>query len=547
MPVDGQRLLFIFTIFSPDSYRWSRYTGLRMNKRRISIWLIVITIGVIVAFQVSWLRKNYTDEKRVFTIHADNLFQETVFHLQTAKLHLDTTINLKTRGKAAFVQMTNMLTKVLINDSGAHGPLEERLRLEGRPPTAEKVNKVVITMHNGKSDTMPTVYYRTANAKIIEFLAGVDSLQGHITEKDIADRYREALVRENVHLPFRISRVPGGIKADVHFPEVVPDSNRTFQQVRMLPDHRGQNDFFIDSLNNRVTIGFRNPVTYQLDFDNLFWFLIRRISGQLVFSFVLVGLTVLSMGWLYRNWQQQRRLIALKNDFIGNMTHELKTPIATVSVAVEALQHFNALEDPVKTKEYLDISAGELQRLSLLVDKVLKLSLFEREEIRLKNDHFDLKTLVEEVTESMRLQFEKLRARLYLGTEGSDFSLRADKLHITSVIFNLLDNALKYSKTAPSIRVDVVAEPKQLVLSVSDNGIGIPAVYREKIFEKFFRVPTGDHHDVKGYGLGLSYVSYVLQRQGGGISVESQEGAGSRFIVRIPRNQSPFTQPPSHV
>jgi two-component system phosphate regulon sensor histidine kinase PhoR len=142
----------------------------------------------------------------------------------------------------------------------------------------------------------------------------------------------------------------------------------------------------------------------------------------------------------------------------------------------------------------------------------------------------------------MRLQFEKLRARLYLGTEGSDFSLRADKLHITSVIFNLLDNALKYSKTAPSIRVDVVAEAQQLVLSVADNGIGIPAAYREKIFEKFFRVPTGDHHDVKGYGLGLSYVSYVLQRQGGGISVESREGAGSRFIVRIPRNQ-----PPSHV
>jgi len=507
----------------------------------------MLTIGVIVAFQFTWLRKNYMDEKRIFTIHADNLFQETVFHLQTSKLRLDKTINLKLRNKAAFVQMTNMMKKVIINDSGAHLPLEEHPNPEGRPATAEKVKNVVITMHNGKSDTLPTVYYKTADAKIIDFLAGVDSLQGHITEKDITDRYRDALVKENVHLPFRISRVPGGIMADVSFPEVMPDSNRTYERVRLMPDRRGQNDFFIDSLSNRVTIGFRKPVTYQLDFDNLFWFLTGRISGQLVFSFVLIGLTVLSMGWLYRNWQQQRRLIALKNDFIGNMTHELKTPIATVSVAVEALQHFNALEDPVKTKEYLDISAGELQRLSLLVDKVLKLSLFEREEIRLKNDHFDLKTLVEEVTGSMRLQFEKLRARLYLGTEGSDFSLRADKLHITSVIFNLLDNALKYSKTAPSIRVDVVAEPQQLVLSVADNGIGIPAAYREKIFEKFFRVPTGDHHDVKGYGLGLSYVSYVLQRQGGGIKVESQEGGGSRFIVRIPRNQSPFTQPPSHV
>jgi two-component system phosphate regulon sensor histidine kinase PhoR len=114
--------------------------------------------------------------------------------------------------------------------------------------------------------------------------------------------------------------------------------------------------------------------------------------------------------------------------------------------------------------------------------------------------------------------------------------VRADKLHITSVIFNLLDNALKYGKPNPSIRIELGAEPGQLVLAVIDNGLGIPAVYRDKIFEKFFRVPTGDRHNVKGYGMGLSYVYYVLKRQGGTISVASEEGIGSRFTVKIPRN-----------
>jgi two-component system phosphate regulon sensor histidine kinase PhoR len=164
------------------------------------------------------------------------------------------------------------------------------------------------------------------------------------------------------------------------------------------------------------------------------------------------------------------------------------------------------------------------------------LSLFERQEIELKNEPFDLGMLVEEILASMRLQFEKYKAIIVFSPLGEDYRLRADKLHITSVIFNLLDNALKYSRHNPSIRVELGTAEDQLVLSVTDNGLGIPLIYRERIFEKFFRVPTGDRHDVKGYGLGLSYVSYVVGRQGGTITVDSQEGIGSRFTVKIPRN-----------
>jgi two-component system phosphate regulon sensor histidine kinase PhoR len=197
------------------------------------------------------------------------------------------------------------------------------------------------------------------------------------------------------------------------------------------------------------------------------------------------------------------------------------------------LRNFNALHDPQRTREYLDISANELQRLSLLVDKVLKLSMFEKHQIELREESVDLKQLVSEVVASMKLQFEKYRAKVNLRTAGSDFVIRADRLHVTSVVYNLLDNALKYSKANPSIEIDLKETEADVEMSVTDNGIGIEPEFRKKIFDKFFRVPTGDTHNVKGYGLGLSYVAYVIQRHRGTIDMESQPGIGSRFIIKL--------------
>jgi two-component system phosphate regulon sensor histidine kinase PhoR len=245
-------------------------------------------------------------------------------------------------------------------------------------------------------------------------------------------------------------------------------------------------------------------------------------------------LTILSFTLLLRSLVQQRKLTQLKNDFISNITHELKTPIATVSVAIEALRNFDALHDAERTKEYLAISSNELQRLSFLVDKVLKLSMFEKHQVELKEETVELALLVKEVVSSMKLQFEKHKAQVNVQLQGYRFEIMADRLHITSVLFNLLDNALKYSKENPSIQIELKAETGLVQLMVTDNGIGIPAEYHKKIFDKFFRVPSGDTHNVKGYGLGLSYVSYVIQRHYGSIAVESQPGIGSRFIIKLP-------------
>lgn len=285
---------------------------------------------------------------------------------------------------------------------------------------------------------------------------------------------------------------------------------------------------------NEVTLGFINPITYQLKLHGTQPYLLRRILAPILLSIFIVGFTLLSFILLYRNLLRQRRLAEIKNEFISNITHELKTPIATVSVAIEALRSFNASMDAQRTKEYLDISHNELQRLSLLVDKVLKLSIFEKKEVDLKYERLDMKDLVDEVTASMRLQFEKYKADVTVATEGSTL-LEGDRLHLVSVIFNLMDNALKYSKDKPQISVSVKGSEQSVQLRVADSGIGIPKEYHDKVFDKFFRVPTGNLHNAKGYGLGLSYVAHVVQKHNGTIRVESAEGAGSRFVITLPK------------
>lgn len=273
---------------------------------------------------------------------------------------------------------------------------------------------------------------------------------------------------------------------------------------------------------------------YRAEISDYRMFLLRRIGPQILFSCLLLALTALAFGFFYQSLRRQMRLTEIKNDFIRNMTHELKTPLSTVSVAIEALQHFDALADPERTKEYLAISQMELNRLSLLVDKVLQMALFEQGEPQLKRESLDLRQLVQEVVSAMKLQFEKHGAALTLTVQGDRFNLSGDRLHLLSVVYNLLDNALKYSLSNPKIEVFLQQTPTELILKVSDNGRGIPKEYQDRIFEKFFRVPTGDVHDVKGHGLGLNYVSNVLRMHHGRIEMESQPGSGSRFTVYLP-------------
>ncbi|WP_158085119.1 sensor histidine kinase [Niastella vici] len=465
---------------------------------------MLLAILAVATFQVFWLIKNFREEKQETGFRTNVLFGEALQRIRAEKLKLDTNfstdVKFRVAGYSAVGMLDAMRTRVL--DTMAR---DRKVRVfvtskntafirEGVP--ADSMNEI----HVFKDGPGPG---------IVRVLSKVDSLQDSIGVKELSDKYAQVLRKERISLPFYIT------------------SRKAVLQDGFPPPP-------FEEMQNEITIGFNHPVTYRLEVGNMNAFVLQKMWSQLLVSVVLVGLTVFSFALLLRSLVQQRKLTQIKNDFISNITHELKTPIATVSVAIEALRNFGALHDEEKTKEYLAISSNELKRLSFLVDKVLKLSMFEKHQVELKEETIDLAVLVKEVVNSMKLQFEKYRAQVNVQMHGYRFEIEADRLHITSVLFNLLDNALKYSRENPSIHLELKDETERILLSITDNGIGIPPEYHKKIFDKFFRVPAGDTHNVKGYGLGLSYVSYVIQRHYGSIEVESQPGIGSRFIIKLP-------------
>lgn len=263
-------------------------------------------------------------------------------------------------------------------------------------------------------------------------------------------------------------------------------------------------------------------------------YFLKRLYPQIGFSLVLFLITTLAFYFVYKSLLEQQQLTTLKNDLFGNITHELKTPISTASVAIEALQNFGALEDASKTQEYLGIAQQELQRLSLLVDKVLNTALFEQPEIPLHREPVDLKELITTILQSMSLTFQELQAKVDFAATGTDYTIQGDKIHLTSVVYNLIDNALKYSPEKPALQVQLATNNQQIQLSIQDQGIGIAKEYHLKIFDKFFRVPTGNKHTIKGHGLGLNYVQKVIDKHGGNINMNSALGKGTTITIVLP-------------
>jgi two-component system, OmpR family, phosphate regulon sensor histidine kinase PhoR len=472
------------------------------NLKAIKLLPVLMTLSIlaIAAFQYYWLQKAYEREERTLDMRTNFIFRETIRAMQASKLKI-APFGDSSRPQRMLIHTERPRDRSMSPDQKIEGFLDvvlNKMKDSSR-------NTVASSRNNGDSLRLMNRAFPGRRDRMLQFLFDLDSLQDSIKVRELDSAYAKRLEEQNIDISFSISRV---------------ETHETKEPVF-----------------NEVTLGFRNPITYRLDLEDKNSFVFKRIAIPILFSVFLVAFTALSFSLLYRNLLRQNRLSEIKNEFISNITHELKTPIATVSVAIEALRSFNANLDPQRTKEYLDISANELQRLSLLVDKVLKLSMFEKREIDLQYEPLDMKNLVDEVIASLRLQFEKHHAQVNTSFTG-DTSLEADRLHLVSVIFNLLDNAIKYSPDAPRINVNVTGSGNRVNLVIEDSGIGIPEEYRGRIFEKFFRVPTGNLHNAKGYGLGLSYVAHVINRHKGTINVESIPGDGSKFIISLPKHVS---------
>jgi signal transduction histidine kinase len=302
-------------------------------------------------------------------------------------------------------------------------------------------------------------------------------------------------------------------------------------QIQSINDSTNRELFINDRFFTQTATGKK----YRLELSKPPAFILKRMWFEFLMGLLLLVVITATFYYILNNLKEQNRLVTIKNDLISNITHELRTPIFTVSAALEALESFNGLENPERTKEYLTISKNELNRLSILVEKVLKTSLFEQDALEINCEVFLIAPLLQTISNSLQLQLDQENASLEILSLGH-IQVRADKIHLTNVVYNLIDNALKYKAHRPTqIRIKVLDTKTQTQIIVSDNGIGIPSNYIDQVFNKFFRVPQGNQHNVKGYGLGLNYVSNIIQQHQGNVKVESEEGKGSQFTISLPK------------
>lgn len=268
----------------------------------------------------------------------------------------------------------------------------------------------------------------------------------------------------------------------------------------------------------------RQSSLWEEDSSRWMW-IFPAIVTLIVFSFFSYSVWVIL---------KQKKLSEMKNDFIGNMTHELKTPISTIALSAEVLSDPAILQEPARLKEYARIIRSENERLRTQVERVLQLSTLDKETLQLKREKLDVHQLVHEVAASFKLPMQERKVQLRLELDAERHTVSGDRVHLTNALFNLLDNALKYGPDGVVITVGTRSNGGELLLSVQDQGIGIRQEDLAHVFERFYRVHTGNVHNVKGFGLGLHYVQQIAHAHGGGVTAQSELGKGSVFTLSLP-------------
>ncbi len=257
-----------------------------------------------------------------------------------------------------------------------------------------------------------------------------------------------------------------------------------------------------------------------------------RIVTSLAFTFIILAAFYLTV----RTMLRQKKLAKIKNDFINNMTHEFKTPIATISLAVDAMRNEKVIDDREKMGYFSSIIKEENQRMNRQVETILKASQLEKQEVELILKPVHMHDVIKEVVDNFTLQLEDRKGKVELALHAQNDTIDADEVHLSNLVNNLVDNALKYSRenTPPVVKLTTQSNGKKFSLKIEDNGIGMNRDTLKKIFERFYRAHTGNIHNVKGFGLGLSYVKTMVEAHDGDIKAESILGKGSTFTVDLP-------------
>jgi len=261
--------------------------------------------------------------------------------------------------------------------------------------------------------------------------------------------------------------------------------------------------------------------------------ILAKMTASMATSGGLLLILIVCFGYTIFSILKQKKVSEMKMDFINNMTHEFKTPVSTIMIASEALLDREMAEDKSRVERLAHIIFEENQRLGSHIERVLNIARIEKNDFKLDIRALDVNEMVTTVLDSMSLKLQKYNVKANLNLDAQHAVIEADELHFSNVLYNLIDNAIKYSPDTPEITISTFNKANELVIRVADKGIGMNRDQQAKIFEQFYRIPTGNVHDVKGFGLGLSYVNTIVKRLNGTISVRSEREKGSEFELKF--------------
>lgn len=496
-------------------------------KRRIHLIIILMTVCAIllIGLQLYWNYRSYRDNLRVFKSDTNDALEKTVDRMMDIRRD-----SLAVRYKHWMADTGHIVVS---------------------PSYSEKLGKTFFSIadkHPSGGDRPPfTIASSDFGDERIDSLT--PEIRTRFIESFVKNVVYEGLVKlESYYFTDRL----GKLMSDAFQSEVVDTAQLSdlYRKELRLRDidadfqfHLGEYKFMgfseIDAPPNQYAFatrffkyGFSGiPAKISAYFPNPNVFFLKRMKWILLSSLALIGITIFCYAYTLRTMLSQRKLGQLKDDFVNNMTHELKTPIATISVAAEAIQGFGLGQ--ALQQEYLGIIRHQSNNLTRLIDRMLSSLVADRATIHLEKIKISFSHIVTQTFNQYKPQLLACRAEVRVDIRTGELFVRGDALHLGNVVGNLLDNAIKYGGERASILLELYEENEKLVFKISNWGQGIPPEYQDKVFERFFRVPKGDVHDVKGHGLGLSYALEIVERHGGRLTCSSSISI-TTFTLSLP-------------
>ena len=500
----------------------SKFASMKLPSKPIAL-VVVLSLAAIFAYQAYWLVNLYRTQCRE-TEHdlteALRLSDYNEIILRVDRLDQDSTQHGEVSVSAGYNNTTPYVeSRTIITEQRGDSTIINLQQQEVKDTAA-----IDASLH---TDDMDFLFGRKNTMQELAgyFQRGLHAGLDIIRDPDFQtydSLLRDELRRLELDIPYRLTYLHRGTKTDSSYTYV--DTLGVRGTAGYVPSARAKTYEYSYDLHDKWLYLFTTEPIHSL--------VIRQMAGILATSAVILLVLGFSFWYLIRILLRQRTLEEMKDDFTNNMTHELKMPIAVAYAANDALLNFGADADGEKRTRYLRICQEQLARLGGLVEQILSLSMERRKTFRLHPETFPVADILAPLVEEHKLKADKpVRISVRLTPPG--LTVTTDRTHLTNIVSNLIDNAIKYSNGQAEVEIEGRKEGETIALTVQDHGIGIPKDKLAHVFDKFYRVPTGNLHEVKGYGLGLYYVKTMVERHGGTVEVESEPGGGSKFIIKL--------------